>query len=527
MKASKYTYIIIFITITIVATIGLQTYWNLKNYEENKRSLINEVQIAFDNSIEYYYVEDSKNNFLAFIDDNKDSVSGAGQLIDKIRLDTVFKNIPRNRKPINANIDINDKKESTTSITTSVEYKEMGTSANPKYPNGLSSTTSFTDSTKLQTRVVVASSYLKPSGISSIKVFKGKKSLDSISKIKSIANKIMISLVKDSIEFKKLSRAFNKELKRKNINVSYAIEHYKSDKLFDKSHGPVSEPLSLQTYSKSTYLPESQKLKLSFSDPTVLILKRSMTEIILSLLLSLSIIVCLLYLFTTINRQKKIDEIKNDLISNITHEFKTPITTISTAIEGIKNFNQTNDTEKTNRYLNISSQQLSKLGIMVEKLLETASLDTDQLVLRREAVNLVELLKSNIEKHQLICPEKKIIFTTNQDILILNVDLFHFENAISNLIDNAVKYGGDLISITLNAPYSLLISDNGTGIDKHHREKIFDQFYRIPKGNIHDIKGFGIGLYYSRKIIQKHGGKLELMPDTKTTVFKVSLPHER
>lgn len=351
--------------------------------------------------------------------------------------------------------------------------------------------------------------------------------MDSLSKIKNIANKIMISLTKDSIEFKKLGKALDKELLRKNITISYRIEHYKSDTLFDKSQGLVTQPLSLQTYSKSTYLPENQKLKLSFSDPTVLILKRSMTEIILSLLLSLSIIACLLYLLKTINRQKKIDEIKNDLISNITHEFKTPITTISTAIEGIKNFNQTNDTEKTNRYLNISSQQLGKLGIMVEKLLETASLDTNQLVLVKEATNLVELLKNNIEKHQLICPEKTITFITNEDILIVNVDLFHFENAISNLIDNAVKYGGDTIIVTLDSNHSLLISDNGSGIDKNHKEKIFEQFYRIPKGNIHDIKGFGIGLYYSRKIIQKHGGKLELMPDSKTTVFKIYLPYER
>jgi two-component system phosphate regulon sensor histidine kinase PhoR len=238
----------------------------------------------------------------------------------------------------------------------------------------------------------------------------------------------------------------------------------------------------------------------------------------------LSVFSCLMFLLQIINRQKKIDEIKNDLISNITHEFKTPITTISTAIEGIKNFNELDDKEKTNRYLNISAQQLKKLEIMVEKLLETASLNTDNLNLNKEEIDVVALIKTNIEKHQMTS-EKEIYFTSNKETISCDVDVFHFENAISNLIDNAIKYGGTNVFVHLaqtEKQTEISVEDDGTGIDKTQREKIFEQFYRIPTGNIHDVKGFGIGLFYAKKIIEKHGGTLELIHNMSKTIFKIT-----
>lgn len=332
-------------------------------------------------------------------------------------------------------------------------------------------------------------------------------------------------MVKDSIEFNKLSKALDKELLRKNIDIQYNLQHFKADTIFRQFPKDSIPKLPLSAISGTTYLPKDQKLQITFSDPTQLILKRSFTEIILSLLLSLSVIFCLLYLLKTINKQKKIDEIKNDLISNITHEFKTPITTISTAIEGIKNFNAVDDKEKTNRYLNISTEQLKKLEIMVEKLLETASLNTDKLNFNKEEINAVDFIKANIEKHKMNS-EKEIHFNSDQPIINLNVDVFHFENVISNLIDNAIKYGGTTITIAIIQTLKqieITVEDNGTGIEKTQREKIFEQFYRIPKGNIHDVKGFGIGLFYAKKIIEKHNGTLELLPNKTKTIFKITL----
>lgn len=499
MKSKNYKYILLFITITILATISLQIYWNIKNYAENEQRLINDVQLAFDNSIEHYYVEDAKNNFVAFT--GNDSVPKA-DFFSNLVSDTVFKNnIPGRKKPM---------------LTKQKEFTKVVVNEFPHEIKGKISS------------IKISKEELNPSKISSVRILRGKKAVDSISKIESLANKIIISMTQDSLEFDKISRAFDNELLRKNIQIKYGMEHFKADSSFQKYGSFHKSVLPLSTFSKSIFLPSDQKLKLSFSNPTIQILQRSMVEIILSLLLSLSIIFCLLYLLKTINRQKKIDDMKNDLISNITHEFKTPITTVSTALEGIKNFNDVNDTEKTNRYIDISNQQLKKLEIMVEKLLETASLETDKIQLNKELVNVVELLKNNIEKHEINSNGKTFNFESDVDSLLLSVDNFHIENAISNLIDNALKYGGTQITISLKTDYAkvfIAIEDNGKGIEKNQREKIFEKFYRIQKGNVHDVKGFGIGLYYSKKIIEKHHGKIELIVDSKTT-FKIMLPNE-
>ena len=534
MKSGKYKYILLFITITILATIGLQIYWNIKNYRENRVQLIKEVQTAFDNSIDYYYVQDSKNNFLAFVDEN-DSISN-DHFLDNVILDTVFKkNISKMR---GSSIDNRSKietdsiqKKIDTGFALSVSFTALTKELNDfDIPQRIKDTIKWesnwrqTKDTTNESNIAIHGDFSK---ISSVRVIKGKRATDSISKMTNLANKIIISMFQDSITFSKLSKSVDRELARKNIAVEYSLQHFKADTVFGEFKKNKTAKFPLSAFSATTFLPPEQKLQISFSDPTILILKRSLTEILLSLALSLSIIFCLLYLLKTINKQKRIDEIKNDLISNITHEFKTPITTISSAIEGIRNFNDANDKEKTNRYLNISGQQLKKLEIMVEKLLETASLDTNELVLNKENINIVELIKSNIEKHQMVASEKEIIFHSNLEQLDCRVDLFHFENAISNLIDNAIKYGGNYIGVNLSKKgnqTSITIEDNGLGIEKAQREKIFDKFYRIPKGNIHDVKGFGIGLFYSKKIIEKHSGTLELVPNVKTTIFKISFP---
>jgi len=136
------------------------------------------------------------------------------------------------------------------------------------------------------------------------------------------------------------------------------------------------------------------------------------------------------------------------------------------------------------------------------------------------------MLRSLVDKYVMLAEGKKIIFKTNENSLLLNVDPFHFENAVANIIDNAVKYGGRSIVVNLNAMLNsveITIADDGGKIDKNQRAKIFDKFYRIPTGNRHDVKGFGIGLFYSKKIIDKHGGLLALVPDADNTIFKITL----
>jgi two-component system phosphate regulon sensor histidine kinase PhoR len=186
------------------------------------------------------------------------------------------------------------------------------------------------------------------------------------------------------------------------------------------------------------------------------------------------------------------------------------------------------DKEKTKKYINMSTEQLGKLNIMVEKLLETATLDSDSLELNKESIDLVDLLNSLVIRYKIQFSEKEFNTSFKVESLLTKVDVFHFENALNNILDNAVKYGGSIISIDLvpkDKSVEILISDNGNTLNKTNKERIFEKFYRVPKGNTHDVKGFGIGLYYTKTIIDKHNGSIVLDLNKNLTTFKITLPN--
>ena len=165
--------------------------------------------------------------------------------------------------------------------------------------------------------------------------------------------------------------------------------------------------------------------------------------------------------------------------------------------------------------------------MMVEKLLETATLDSEKLQLNIESHNLVELLQKASQKEAFSVGGKTISFSASEEEINYPIDVFHFENAINNIVDNAIKYGGEDISVKIQKNKSAIqisIGDSGNSLTDAHKKQIFEKFYRVPKGNTHDVKGFGIGLYYSKKIIEKHRGTIgvSIRP---TTQFNISLPH--
>ncbi|MBA6155836.1 HAMP domain-containing histidine kinase [Tenacibaculum sp. S7007] len=515
MNTKKHNWILYLISATIIATVAIQFYWNYKNYEQNKQRVINEIQISLDNSIEIYYADLSKQNFFAIVEESTTKLDN--------KKDTVSFQITS----LSLDIDhVNQKKEE--SLLIDSIFKNAEKSFKLKYhdsvPKEYSNTRKITQFSKDGKRGITMN---RSGDISKVKVFKGRKANDSLKLINSL-NTIWISLQNDTINYKEVDSIFTEELKNKGITARYSFKHFKNDSLFfDNSDN--KQKAFLKAEAKSTYFKPNEKFLLNYSNPTYEALKRSSTGILLSLLLSLAVITSLFYLLKIINKQKELAEIKNDLISNITHEFKTPITTVSTAIEAIDNFNMIDDKEKTKKYLSISTIQLKKLHQMVEKLLETATLDSEKLMLKKESVDLIGFVDKIVQKHQLITPEKKIQFSTNISEITTEIDTFHFENSISNLIDNAIKYGGDNIQVNINAVLNTLeisVADNGVGIDKNQQEKIFDKFYRVPKGNTHDVKGFGIGLYYTKKIIEKHNGFISLTSIPKQTVFKITLPND-
>ena len=479
MNAIKQHWTLYFITATIVLTIAVQLYWNYNNYVDNKQRVKNEIQSSLDTAIDEYYTDLSKSNFFAIVD--YDSINSKSSFLKDFW---------------NEDINSSKSKVSISSIKISSDYSgDLEASKIPK---------------------------ILQQEIQKIKI-----SSDTTKFLKGIQS-VAIALDNDDINFTKLDSIFTNQLSKKGIKTPHYLILIDKDIKVGGSNKAKDIELSLFSNSKSTFLRPDQNLRAYYKDPTIQALKKSSTGILLSLLLSLSVIFCLIYLLKIISTQKELAEIKNDLINNITHEFKTPIATISTAVEAIESFNVADNKEKTKQYAAISAFQLKKLHVMVEKLLETATLDSESLMLQKEPTNIVDLIAKIAKKFELLT-KKNIKFTTNIDSKILKIDLFHFENAVSNLVDNAIKYGGDIIEININPVLNVTeisVADNGKGIDKSHQERIFDKFYRVPKGNTHDVKGFGIGLYYAQKIIEKHNGSINISSSFDNTIFKLQIPNE-
>jgi len=506
MNDLKYKWILNIIMIVILATIGIQTYWNYKNYLTNKQQLIKEVQASLDNAIDDYYAKLAENTTYKFS-------FNEGEINENIIVDgdTIYDRLFQD-------ININQKDTILDSLTINeVEHVAI-------FQTVEKDTVLITD----DKGVITTEEW-----IGDRKILKAIKStgLDSLNKkdFELLTAKVMLRLSNDTINIKDISALLEDELKRKYIDVDYSLlilDRYKKN---IEVNSIINNNSELTVESKSSFLPHDSKLKMHFTNVTKTIFKRIFTGILISTLLVLAVIACLFYLLKIIKHQKQLAEVKNDLISNITHEFKTPIATISVALESIKDFNETEHNDKTNRYLDMSVNQLSKLNVMVEKLLETATLDSDNLELNKEELNIATLLKTIVDKFQVTLLGKELKFGSTLNDAYATIDVFHFENAINNIIDNAIKYGGDSILVELkkaNDTFEILISDNGNGLTKAHKEKLFEKFYRVPKGNRHDVKGFGIGLYYTKKIVEKHNGTIQLELNKRNTVFKITLPYE-
>jgi len=238
-----------------------------------------------------------------------------------------------------------------------------------------------------------------------------------------------------------------------------------------------------------------------------------------------------IYSLVIIFRQKKVSEVKNDFINNMTHELKTPISTISLSSEMLLQKADISQ-EHVKKYANIIFEENKRLEQQVERVLNVAKLDKNELVLNKEIIDIKEILfqlKENFETFQK-ASNSQLLLSLSEGSHSLNGDPVHLTNVLYNLMDNAVKYseGAIHIAITTEVSSSHLIiefEDKGIGISKEHQKSIFDKFYRVPTGNVHNVKGFGLGLYYVKLIVEGHGGKILMRSIPKEgTVFTIKLP---
>lgn len=238
------------------------------------------------------------------------------------------------------------------------------------------------------------------------------------------------------------------------------------------------------------------------------------------------------YSVNSLLNQKKLSNIKNDFINNMTHELKTPVSTIALALEVIKDKEINKSSEKTDRYLNIITEENRRLGTQIEKVLQIAKLEKGDLNLNFEPIDINEVL-DQVVKNQSVQMEQygvKLNLDLQAEETIVSADRVHLTNIIFNLMDNAIKYSKEKPEITIatsNTEKGLLlkISDKGIGIPKDQLSKIFEKFYRVPKGDLHDVKGFGLGLSYVKNMVEMHNGTISVNSKIdEGTDFSVLLP---
>ena len=230
--------------------------------------------------------------------------------------------------------------------------------------------------------------------------------------------------------------------------------------------------------------------------------------------------------------QQKLTRLKNDLISNITHELKTPIATVRVALEAMQNFGALDNPQKTTEYLDISQRELNRLSILVDKVLNTSLFEKSDFPIKKENINLKVLIEDVLKSLKLQFQSRKasVAFETTGSDFSITADRTHLTNVVYNLVDNALKYSPENPNITIHLDQkvdeiSLSVKDSGLGIPEEYQDKIFEKFFRIPQENQHSVKGHGLGLNYVRQVIEKHKGIIQLTSEAgKGTCLKVVLP---
>lgn len=247
-------------------------------------------------------------------------------------------------------------------------------------------------------------------------------------------------------------------------------------------------------------------------EPTTGLVLREMAGILTaSGLIVLLLGLAFYYLIKTILKQRTLDEMKSDFTNNITHELKTPIAVAYAANDALLNFGEQADATKQRHYLTLCKQQLERLSGMVEQILSMSMERRRQFKLNIETLTLAELLQPVIEQQQLKA-DKPVTITTQiePEDLTVQADRSHLSNILNNLIDNAIKYSPGEARVEITATgIGISVTDHGMGIAADKLSHIYDKFYRVPTGDVHDVKGYGLGLFYVKTMVEKHGWSIE------------------
>jgi two-component system phosphate regulon sensor histidine kinase PhoR len=335
-----------------------------------------------------------------------------------------------------------------------------------------------------------------------------------------------VDSLQDSLRLAEVDSAFQAALVKEKINISYSIS--RTDSVPRRRTGP-EEKL------------EPNKVIVGFARPVAYTLhignamgylaRKLASPFLFSLVLVGVTILSFVLLYRNLQRQRRLTEIKNEFISNITHELKTPIATVGVAIEALRNFNAINDPLRTKEYLDISQNELHRLSLLVDKVLKLSMFENKEIELKYESLDLAEIVNEVVSSMKLQIEKNRADVSLSTDgHTTLEGDGLHLLSVVFNLLDNTLKYRNGNIAVKIEIKEKendvvLSVADNGIGIPQEYKDRVFEKFFRVPTGDKHNAKGYGLGLSYVAHVVEKHKGKIEVESQPGIgTKFIITLP---
>ena len=327
------------------------------------------------------------------------------------------------------------------------------------------------------------------------------------------------------------------EFTNKGINIRFEFGVFNDDSnkfVFASEKDPEqlkATPLKANLFPNDI-ISNSNYLMVNFPEQSKYLFKEVWSTLVSSVVFMIIIIGSFVYALHIIRKQRKLSELKNDFINNMTHEFKTPIATVSLAAEALTEETVLNNKDTYLRYLGVIKDENKRLGGQVEKVLQIASMEKEDFKLNKVPVQMSEIIGDLVQRVQIQIEDKNGSLKT--DLKASNSsclgDELHLSNAVFNLLDNAIKYSFEHPEVSISTfneqgVLKIKVADKGIGMNKDTLKHIFDKFYRVPTGNVHNVKGFGLGLSYVKYIIEAHGGTVSAQSDLgKGSTFIISLP---